>query len=111
MDQPKVLSSRSSWGNSNGPGDRQGDFGPSIVEPVHNLSLEDLVRDYSLGILHPQSPALYDEGEDISPVDPIEDFVDLIPNSDFGSAPAGEDFVPEKETPPDLPDSAPDSPE
>lgn len=110
MDKPNVLPSRSSWGNSNGPGDRQGDFGPSIVEPVHNLSLEDLVRDYSLGILHPQSPALYDEGEDISPVEPLEDFVDLMDTPYSPQILDSQEDMPE-DSPGSSPDPAPDSPE
>lgn len=50
---------------------------PSMVEPVHNLTLEEIVRDYSRGILHPSRTALYDEGDDITEVEPLEDFVDV----------------------------------
>lgn len=43
----------------------QQDFGPSIVEPCHNLSLEEIVRDYSRGIVHSQREGLYDVGDDV----------------------------------------------
>lgn len=50
---------------------------PSMVEPVHNLTLEEIVRDYSRGILHPSRTPLYDEGDDITEVELFEDFVDV----------------------------------
>lgn len=50
---------------------------PSMCEPVHNLTLEELVRDYSRGILHPSRTPLYDEGDDIIEVEPLEDLVDV----------------------------------
>ena len=45
MEKPIALSGRHTWGNSNGPGDVQTHFGPSMCEPVHNLTLEEIIRD------------------------------------------------------------------
>lgn len=58
-------------------------FGPSMVEPCNNLSLEQIVRDYSRGILHPSLDALYDEGDDIP--DDMQDLADL---TDLVTSPA-----------------------
>lgn len=43
----------------------EGPFGPSMVEPCHNLSLEELLRDYTRGIVHSERQAFYDDGEDV----------------------------------------------
>lgn len=60
----------------------EGPFGPSMVEPCHNLSLEELVRDYTLGIVHSERPAMYDDGDDV-PDDPVETPTDLSEVGDF----------------------------
>lgn len=54
------------------PDQCEGPFGPSMVEPCHNLSLEELLRDYTLGIVHTQREALYDEGNDVPDEPPFE---------------------------------------
>lgn len=74
---------------------------PSMVEPVHNLTLEEIVRDYSRGILHPSRTPLYDDGEDITEVDEVDDIVDIFPGSSAGSQQALEKKVEESpKTPP-----------
>lgn len=50
---------------------------PSMCEPVHNLSIEEIVRDYSRGIVHNFGPVYYDEGDDIEEVPRFEDLTDL----------------------------------
>lgn len=107
MEKVVFLPIRSSWGNSHGPGDVQSDFGPSMCEPVHNLTLEEIIRDYSRGIVHTTRQAFYDDGEDVHDVEDFEDVVDLVvpedisPNLELGSSQAPEENVPEKETPSD----------
>lgn len=54
---------------------------PSMVEPVHNLSIEEILRDYSRGITHTFREGRYDEGDEVEPVAEMEDFVDLLPTS------------------------------
>lgn len=57
-------------------------FPPSIVEPCHNLSLEELVRDYSRGIVHPESSAIYDsdydDSDEIREVNVPEDISEVL---------------------------------
>lgn len=86
---------------------------PSMVEPVHNLTLEEIVRDYSRGILHPSRTPLYDDGEDIQEVDEVDDIVDIFPNSEQKLSPAGAEKVEESsKTPPAAtPESDDSSPE
>lgn len=82
MDKIITLPCRYTWGNSDGPGDVQTDFGPSMCEPVHNLTLEEIIRDYSRGIVHTTRQAFYDEGDDVHDVEDFEDVVDLVGSSD-----------------------------
>ena len=85
---------------------------PSMVEPVHNLSIEEILRDYSLGITHTTRQPMYDKGDDLpdQPIEVLEDIVDFHPgyhplqvpddlpeevpekeSSPLGSSPAGEE--------------------
>lgn len=58
--------------------DGESEFGPSMVEPCNNLSLEQIVKDFSRGIVHPSMPAMYDDGVDIpEEMNEISDFTDL----------------------------------
>ena len=83
---------------------------PSMCEPVHNLSIEEILRDYSRGIMHPSRTPIYDDGDDITEVEPLEDLVDVW---DISTSPQILDS--QKVEPSDSPDlsldSAPDSPE
>ena len=54
---------------------------PSMVEPCHNLSIEEILRDYSLGIVHSTRQALYDPGDSMDSVDIPEDIVDFMPET------------------------------
>ena len=54
---------------------------PSMVEPCHNLSIEEILRDYSLGIVHSTRQALYDPGDSMDQVDIPEDIVDFMPET------------------------------
>lgn len=59
------------------------EFGPSMVEPCHNLSLEELIRDYTRGIVHTERVAYYDDGVDV-PDEPIvvpSDISEVMPKS------------------------------
>lgn len=59
------------------------EFGPSMVEPCHNLSLEELIRDYTRGIVHTERVAYYDDGDGV-PDEPIQvpsDISEVIPKS------------------------------
>lgn len=84
---------------------------PSMCEPVHNLSLEEIVRDYSRGILHPSLTPMYDDGEDIQEVDPIDDLVDIFPNSEPKLFKASAPIVEEIPTPAATPEPDASSPE
>lgn len=53
----------------------EGPFPPSMVEPCNNLSLEQIVKDYTRGIVHPSLNAMYDEGDDIP--DDMQEIADL----------------------------------
>lgn len=86
---------------------------PSMCEPVHNLTLEEIVRDYSRGILHPSRTPIYDDGDDIVEVEDPEDLVDVLPSFSPGSKQASEETVEEtsKTSPAATPESAPSGPE
>lgn len=95
--------------------DEVGEFfdAPSMCEPVHNLTLEELVRDYSRGILHPSRTPIFDDGDDIVEVEDPEDLVDVFPSFSPGSKQAQTEIVEEtSKTPPAAtPESAPSGPE
>lgn len=84
------LKSRVEWLQEEDPGFTFTE--PSMVEPVHNLSLEEILRDYSRGIVHSFSrQPMYDEGEDLpEDLEEVEDFSDFFqePASPAGEAPA-----------------------
>lgn len=52
-----------------------------MCEPVHNLTIEEILRDYSRGIVHPSHPAMFDDGDDVEEVDMMDDILDLQPDS------------------------------
>lgn len=52
------------------------EFGPSMVEPCHNLSIAEILSDYSRGIVHSQREGIYDDGDDLP--DDIFEFEDLV---------------------------------
>lgn len=95
--------------------DESGEFfdAPSMCEPVHNLTLEEIVRDYSRGILHRSRTPIYDDGDDVEETEDPEDLVDVLPSSSLGSKQAQEETVEENpKTPPAAtPESAPFGPE
>lgn len=65
------------------------DFGPSMVEPCNNLSLEQIVKDYSRGIMHPTLQGMYDDGDDVPEfVDELRDLTDLQANPQSATRPA-----------------------
>lgn len=69
------------------------EFGPSMVEPCNNLSLEQLVKDYSRGILHVELNGVYDDGDDIpEDMNEISDLTDLQLQNPF--SPSRPDFKP-----------------
>lgn len=52
---------------------------PSMVEPVHNLSLQEILENYSRGILPvSQRQAFYDDGDDITPVQDYDDISEVV---------------------------------
>lgn len=54
------------------------EFGPSMVEPCHNLSIAEILADYSRGIVHSQREGIYDDGDDLpDEIAEFEDFVDI----------------------------------
>lgn len=54
------------------------EFGPSMVEPCHNLSIADILADYSRGIAHSTRETFYDDGDDLpEDLEQIEDLVDI----------------------------------
>lgn len=55
----------------------EGPFGPSMVEPCHNLSIEELLRDYTRGITHTERDAFYDDGDDVQEVQVYNDIAEL----------------------------------
>lgn len=71
---------------------------PSMVEPCHNLSIEEILRDYTLGIVHSTRHAMYDPGDSLDPVDMPEDFVDFMPETHPLSFQDPSEY-PDKETP------------
>lgn len=77
---------------------------PSMVEPCHNLSIEEILRDYTLGIVHSTRQALYDPGDSLESVDIPEDIVDFMPETHPLS------FQDPSEYPSDTPDT-PETPE
>lgn len=53
---------------------------PSMVEPCHNLSIEEILRDYRLGIVHStRKDALYDEGDGVEELELMDDISDVMP--------------------------------
>lgn len=84
---------------------------PSMCEPVHNLSLEEIVRDYSRGILHPSLTPMFDDGEDIQEVEPIDDLVDIFPNFEPRPSKSLAPIVEETPTPAAIPEPDASSPE
>lgn len=52
---------------------------PSMTEDSHILSLEQLVKDYSRGIVHNECyrQAYYDDGDDMTPITDYEDMTDI----------------------------------
>lgn len=99
------LKSRIEWMEEVDPGFENTE--PSIVEPVHNLSLEEILRDYSRGIVHTTRTPFYDEGDDVP--DDLEEFDDIV---DIFPTPAVQldEVSPESESkstnPPDSPDDS-----
>lgn len=69
----------SHWRNGNKSG--QTFTEPSMVEPVHNLSLEEIIRDYTRGITHSFREGLYDSGDEVVAIDNYDDITDLIGNT------------------------------
>lgn len=52
---------------------------PSMVEPCHNLSIEEILRDYRLGIVHStRKDALYDEGDGVEELEIMDDISDVM---------------------------------
>lgn len=79
MKESPRLKTRVEWSQEEDPGFTFTE--PSMVEPVHNLSLEEILRDYSRGIVHTfNRTPYYDEGDDVPDDDllDIEDFSDLL---------------------------------
>lgn len=74
------LKTRIEWMEEDDPGFFNTE--PSIVEPAHNLSLEEILRDYSRGIVHTTRTPLYDEGDDVpDDLEEFDDIVDILPTS------------------------------
>ncbi|QCS36683.1 hypothetical protein [Capybara microvirus Cap3_SP_612] len=84
-------------------------YAPSMTEDAHLLSIEQIVKDYSRGILHPEfnHSAVYDDGEEISNVQNYDDLTDLFPNG-VNSIYHLQDREPSSE-PQKMNDSAPES--
>lgn len=83
---------------------------PSMVEPCHNLSLQEIVRDYSLGIVHPsRRVAYFDDGDDMDQVDVIDDVLDFVDN-DSHSLRLQPEEVPQEDPAPE-PSLTPSEPE
>lgn len=66
----------SHWRNGNKTGETFTE--PSMVEPVHNLSIEEILRDYSRGITHSTREGFFDDGDEIVAVDNYDDITDFI---------------------------------
>lgn len=100
MDKSPRLKTRFEWSQEEDPGFTFTE--PSMCEPVHNLTLEEILRDYSRGIVHTfaRTP-MYDEGEDLpdDPVQEFDDIVDFLPDT-------SESLTPEPPADPE-PDQAP----
>lgn len=80
---------------------------PSMVEPCHNLSIEEILRDYTLGIVHSTRRGMYDPGDSMDLVDMPEDFVDFMPETH----PLSFQELSQDETPEKVPEKEVVSPE
>ena len=110
MKETPRLKTRVEWNQEEDPGFTFTE--PSMVEPVHNLSLEEILRDYSRGIVHTfNRTPYYDDGDDV-PDDEIvdlDDFGDFLPDEPVATPDLPEDPEPDpKPAPEPLPGSEPE---